>query len=62
MPHCWGIVRAHAGFQRWECAGFAAEDGGLSLKDLLIRNKAITNAWFGEDILRAFRVVFQFLA
>ena len=69
MPRCWGIVGAHDGFQRWECAGCAAEDceafpwnGGLSLKDLFIRNKAITDARFSENILRALGIDFEFLA
>ena len=64
MPHYWGIVGAYAGFQRWE---FAVEDcvafpwsGGL--KDLFIRDKAITDAWLSENILRAFRIGFEFLA
>ena len=62
MPRCWGIVGAHDGFQRWECAGCAAEDGGLGLKDLFIRNKAITDARFSENILRALGIGFEFLA
>ena len=62
MPRCRGIVGAHAGFQRWECAGFAVEDGGLSLKDVFIRNKAITNTWFGEDILWTFGIKLEFFA
>ncbi len=63
MPRCRGIVGAPAGIQRCEYSGCAAENcvafpwnDGLGLKDLFICNKAITNTWFSENILRAFRV------
>jgi len=62
MPRCWGIVGAHDGFQRWECAGCITKEGGLSLKDLSICDKAITDARFSENILRTLGIDFEFFA